>query len=1087
MAVANWPQGGVATVQQTFELTDADSLIRGLARSAASAVLDAGMPNDPWGLPALCSTPDWGTSSPARSMATTRGQFPPCIAAPPAAESGEPQPPFTLLKAMFGFFDMPSTAKTGISESGSHKSLRDAVLGTAHYVRAVQPDTEWIAASLFGRTSTPDLAAVVPGIHTMSRLFREHFPAVTDMPAYLALAVHERIRGLAERDQVVRKAAVKRALDVYIKCVQGSTVQLAARFARGQNADRISQSGDPKAKSSAVSSPNLLTRRLSPVIVPSAASAHGFAGQTDSAHRLSPLASRGAAIVAGLADRGGEEDQTIAQSISAGSTVPVVEAIAMTSQSSSPADSSRGSCGASPHHGDVSALARAEVMDLLRGMSCVRLGDALAIALGGDPTLGEVRFRDACNSTGLEATSRKITDESTSATVPFTVMAFRIASGALALADERVEAEPTTTESSRNVASGQSSPRHHTDGLIAMAASVSDSPVSSVVLRTREPTGLPRLKHDSKAVTLMQCLRWWPVTKPEAFGPSPESRSAARAILGQAVIVAAMCGPSMAGVPRTISGPPAVLQITNETAATPRKLPARELSGTGAATRTSDALSEFLAVADRASKERSPAVDSSACEAGGATCSPLSDSLACVALAGCESRPLLDAASLCIDLSHVPSPHTPCVSAAAARRRPPCPAAWLRPCARGMPRPPALAHRRPAALRDSCDTISMADMQLLVDFLIQRHPDLEAVKSDPVLRHRYTCYVVAFCMGAMRGYTATAVTAADVNDSNFVTMLRSCSKSRLMGLLPFDPAAAIALSQQFDEMVAEMAATVSSGAVWRPHDCTAAHAGPGPGRGGSVRSPGGDKRPVRPSADPESGPAVCVERVHAAAVAGGLPGLFGTRAAASAAPLSPLPATAPGAEGDGPAPRGVAEALAVPLEMLQRVALGAPRRVASGVAGYLCFEDLVWLSLAAQDAMAGPSIEYWCRVLDADENGWIGALDIRQAVRSRVRQQLQLDEAAAGRLSAAAAVRGKASSPEEVALVERAEARALIQLVDVLRPASFVGAGSADGTVRFTASQVRHRMAGPVVFHSLVSLRDRVGMGEAGEAPGSTA
>jgi hypothetical protein len=356
----------------------------------------------------------------------------------------------------------------------------------------------------------------------------------------------------------------------------------------------------------------------------------------------------------------------------------------------------------------------------------------------------------------------------------------------------------------------------------------------------------------------------------------------------------------------------------------------------------------------------------------------------------------------------------------------------------------------------------MADMQLLVDFLVQRHPDLAAVKSSYVERHRYTCYVNAFCMGAMRGYTATAVTSADVNDSNFVTMLRSCSKSRLAGLLPFDPQAALSLSHQFQAMVQEATA--------HAHDSQQVVPEPTPPGGRRLRRVPHALPPVVESSSPEAGPAVSIEHLHAAVMAGRLPGLFGSPADEAIA-------------GDASF-----EAIGVPFEVLRRVALGAPRRVASGRQGYICYEDLVWLALAVQDAMAGPSIEYWCRVLDSDEDGWIGETDIRQAVRSRVRQQLQLEAMALGHAPEAAASRSldKVSTRQDALLVEATEQRALIQLVDVMRPASYVAAASpAEQSVRITASQIRHRMAGPVIFHSLVSLRDRVGTPQAAGTAGS--
>jgi len=50
------------------------------------------------------------------------------------------------------------------------------------------------------------------------------------------------------------------------------------------------------------------------------------------------------------------------------------------------------------------------------------------------------------------------------------------------------------------------------------------------------------------------------------------------------------------------------------------------------------------------------------------------------------------------------------------------------------------------------------------------------------------------------------------------------------------------------------------------------------------------------------------------------------------------------------------------------------------------FEDFVWLRQATMDRMANTSIQYWFRVLDLDDDGELGPLDVECGYENRVWQ-----------------------------------------------------------------------------------------------------
>jgi hypothetical protein len=63
--------------------------------------------------------------------------------------------------------------------------------------------------------------------------------------------------------------------------------------------------------------------------------------------------------------------------------------------------------------------------------------------------------------------------------------------------------------------------------------------------------------------------------------------------------------------------------------------------------------------------------------------------------------------------------------------------------------------------------------------------------------------------------------------------------------------------------------------------------------------------------------------------------------------------------------------VAISQVMLERVFLGRPRPLMSGMQGRLCFEDFVWFVAMQSDRMAFSSIDYWVRCLDLDDDGCV--------------------------------------------------------------------------------------------------------------------
>jgi len=304
---------------------------------------------------------------------------------------------------------------------------------------------------------------------------------------------------------------------------------------------------------------------------------------------------------------------------------------------------------------------------------------------------------------------------------------------------------------------------------------------------------------------------------------------------------------------------------------------------------------------------------------------------------------------------------------------------------------------------------SIRGLERVLATLAERHPDLASVASSELRLHRYCAYVAAFCAGALRGHTATFVTERDLQQSNLVEALAACATHSLDKLMPFAPRVFAACANRFDAMVARVRRSEGPAAVR--------------------------------ACEPRLSGSVCVD----------VEALIRARDAGALAAAASVSLDAP-ASGAGTA--DAAPATLVASWALRRVASGAVRPVASGIPGFLSFEDFAWLSIAEDDRMAGASITYWCRVLDTDEDGRVGALDVAAAVRDRHGAGAAVDLDTDGALPKSA--RGGTAPPLQQ------EAAAVL-----LRDCFGVGPSDAGG-FSFTATRVRSRRCGGVVYRMLL-------------------
>lgn len=239
----------------------------------------------------------------------------------------------------------------------------------------------------------------------------------------------------------------------------------------------------------------------------------------------------------------------------------------------------------------------------------------------------------------------------------------------------------------------------------------------------------------------------------------------------------------------------------------------------------------------------------------------------------------------------------------------------------------------------------MDDLRPAVESLVDRHPDLSGIRGDPVARSRYVACVLASLFASLHGLTTSRVTMKELCSSNLVDAFLMCSVTTTDNVLPFsiryfrDVEAlyrAVDRANRGTFTLQQLVHAVSPGPVLPLHGAG------GKGGGGSTSGPTGG------GADDQEG------------TVGSLPA--GQR-------IVPVCSNA-----------------------LERVFAGRARTLSSGRAGCLNFEDFVWLRQAMQDRMGNTSVEYWFRVLDLDDDGVLGPLDVECSYENRIWQLREMGE-----------------------------------------------------------------------------------------------
>ena len=989
------------------------------------------------------------------------------------------------LPSLVGLFSVPIAVTTASSVAkaaakGASRAHAAQVAETAHVCRAVQVDADNVVSGLLAgsrqttsgsssasseassssRASSRDIVSVVPGIHTMSRSWRAMLRDETGLPAFLGLAAHERIRELAQRDQAARVIAFAVARTAWRTRVIQESVKLRREETWRASANSLS-SAAPVPPTSARRTGSSSGSRF-PSSPSSFELAGGRARDRPSANGSGQRSSRSLLAQAGSAALGrsvpGDRSETTQSTASASEFGLIGSGVSMGSHStelrtagearqpsvaearsasgcasarlrgfsarSSPAtyearDAPQSLCAgdAGYDEDELDQMATHAVLRVARQFSPVRLGDAFTLALGGDPTLPGARSE--AHDQGRASCER-----------------FALAAGALP--DDKVEASAEAATQAA-LSNGSASPEvpfaHGFCGWPAPWHPVHRAHTSHLTRRRRAASGQPRLRHDPSSVTLLELLRWWPIGV-DAMD--------AKAMVDVIMTTAAPPPQPSAAVARLLGGEEVTRSVVN--------LAWRAVSAVGL--KEANAAASARAASTAAAAVGSPLPTSSAqtCAAPKPASAPVKASegpaAICVSLARlCEpgsGGPSTSSGGSTVSDSFAsaspwpgarlpPSPHDGFV--AFIPRTYCTPLHWRRPDAAGMPRP--VRDRRtglPVRPAGEEATMTMSDMQILVEALVQRHPDLAHIAKDPPLRLRYSAFVLAFCLGALRGYSATTYRPRDVHASNLVDALIACASNRLEGMMPFAPGEFLNYSRQFDWMLRQVEHAASMAA---PDDATGAS------------SPAELHAATAMPDDPTVGPLVSVDMLRRAAKMGLLPGMLGTAKRGGVR----VPLEAP---------------LAIPGWALERIGNGAPRKLASGRRGFLAFEDFMWLALSEKDAMAGPSIEYWCSVIDTDDDGFIGDMDVAAAIRY---QELSAHGVSSPRTASKGLGLGRSIDEADTAeMVTVPREAAYCQLVDAVRPDSFMCTPQGKGCIRFTARTVRTRACGPVVFGLLLAM-----------------
>ena len=81
--------------------------------------------------------------------------------------------------------------------------------------------------------------------------------------------------------------------------------------------------------------------------------------------------------------------------------------------------------------------------------------------------------------------------------------------------------------------------------------------------------------------------------------------------------------------------------------------------------------------------------------------------------------------------------------------------------------------------------VYMDDVRPAVESLVDRHPDLQALREDVVTRARYVACVLTSLFSSLHGMTSSRVTFRELLQSNLVEALVMCAVTTTDNVLPF--------------------------------------------------------------------------------------------------------------------------------------------------------------------------------------------------------------------------------------------------------------------------------------------------------------
>jgi hypothetical protein len=271
------------------------------------------------------------------------------------------------------------------------------------------------------------------------------------------------------------------------------------------------------------------------------------------------------------------------------------------------------------------------------------------------------------------------------------------------------------------------------------------------------------------------------------------------------------------------------------------------------------------------------------------------------------------------------------------------------------------------------------DLRVIVESLLQRHPDLRAVAQVPIIRSRYVTYVVVALCAALRAYGSQGVTGREIVRSNIADALIMCARGSMAGIAPFGPGQALSMNVYYEALCE------SPRTPWKSFGAVGCASPPakgwitvdqllyGSGYPPQVASRGSDG--IGDFSDVWGGGGPSIE----SEIYGGSMAYESLRTTCERQGLPPPPRVFVArallrrfAQGGAVRPPA-AFAVSATLE-----AEGAPSRPEAQEAP-LCFEDICWLVQAQEDACSDTSIDFWCQLLSRSGTGVVDEVDISAA------------------------------------------------------------------------------------------------------------